>query len=193
MYAWHHDGTPVTGWPRLIPTRDAPFPNWDRRCSPALADLDGDGDLEVGLGLETRVFFWDTAGLAGRAPWPTFQADVARTGALICPTPTIQAVQVFTDGLTATFSAGVEATPPISYLWEFGDGSTLPVLSKAEGLTTGGITSTLPTVTHTYPVYGVYPFTLTVEDVCGTDAWCSHVHLPSPWWRFYLPVVVRNR
>ena len=176
IYAWHSDGTPVEDWPRSIPTRDAPWPDWDRRCSPVLVDVDGDGDLEVGLGVETKVFFWDTPGPFDRAPWPTFQADPARSGAFACLTPTVQAVHVFTDGLSAAFSAEVEASLPVYYLWEFGD----------------GVTSTVPAVTHTYPAYGVYPLTLTVRDHCGTAVWCGHVNLPSPWRQFYLPVVMRD-
>ena len=82
IYAWRCDGTPVTGWPRIIPTRSGSPPFWNRRCSPVLADIDGDGDMEVGLGVETRVFFWDVAGDPDNAPWPTFHGDVARTGVL---------------------------------------------------------------------------------------------------------------
>jgi PKD repeat protein len=41
MYAWHHDGSPVAGWPQT------PGGGWS---SPALADIDGDGDTEVVFG-----------------------------------------------------------------------------------------------------------------------------------------------
>ena len=42
VYAWHHDGTPVAGWPQT--TGDVVD------SSPALGDLDGDGHLEVVVG-----------------------------------------------------------------------------------------------------------------------------------------------
>ena len=42
VYAWHHDGTPVAGWPQT--TGDMVY------GSPALGDLDGDGHLEVVVG-----------------------------------------------------------------------------------------------------------------------------------------------
>ncbi|MBU4305127.1 MAG: VCBS repeat-containing protein [Candidatus Omnitrophica bacterium] len=39
VYAWHHDGTLVSGWPQYM--------EGDSRSTPALADLDGDGYMEV--------------------------------------------------------------------------------------------------------------------------------------------------
>ena len=83
LYAYNHDGTPLLGWPRRIPQRDTPPPQWDRRTTGTLTDLDGDGDLELGIGVEGYVYFWDVAGDASvTVPWPTFQGDMARTGAL---------------------------------------------------------------------------------------------------------------
>lgn len=84
VYAWHTDGTPVSGWPR--PTADL-MPS-----SPALGDLDGDGvlDVVIGCGLDSRpfcktVYGWDGTGnnLPGfpvtvpyAAPYPPVLADV---------------------------------------------------------------------------------------------------------------------
>ena len=42
VYAWHHDGTPVVGWPQA--------PGYVFESSPALGGLDGDGHLEVVVG-----------------------------------------------------------------------------------------------------------------------------------------------
>jgi VCBS repeat protein len=43
VWAWHHDGSLVSGWPVLAG-------NFVERCSPAIGDVDGDGDLEVFIG-----------------------------------------------------------------------------------------------------------------------------------------------
>jgi hypothetical protein len=83
VYALNHDGSLVEGWPRRIPKREVPYPYWDRRASGTLVDLDGDGKLELGLGVERYVYFWDLEGSArDGAPWPTFHGDMQRTGAL---------------------------------------------------------------------------------------------------------------
>lgn len=48
VFAWHHDGSPVDGWPVQFP------PGYLDHCDviepPALGDLDGDGTLEVVVG-----------------------------------------------------------------------------------------------------------------------------------------------
>jgi hypothetical protein len=81
VYAYHDDGSLVDGWPRHIPKRDVPYPYWDRRSSGVLFDADGDGRLELGLGVERYVYLWDLEGCAeGGAPWPAFRGNMQRTG-----------------------------------------------------------------------------------------------------------------
>jgi len=49
VYAWHHDGTVVTGWPASLGQyQGSPFYGW--RATPAIGDVDNDGDSEVFVG-----------------------------------------------------------------------------------------------------------------------------------------------
>jgi hypothetical protein len=62
VYAWHHDGTAVTGWPQATES--------NVHASPALGDLDGDGDLEVVVGsFDGKVYAWHHDGVPVSG-WP---------------------------------------------------------------------------------------------------------------------------
>ena len=65
VYAWHHTGTLVEGWPRLTYHKVS--------ASPALGDLDGDGDLEIIVGSDDEnVWAWHHTGtLVGGWPQKT--------------------------------------------------------------------------------------------------------------------------
>lgn len=73
VQAWHYDGTAVPGWPVIAG-------NFVERCSPAVGDVDGDGDLEVFVGS------WDT-GVAGSGGLYGFD----QTGAPLPGWPVLQA------------------------------------------------------------------------------------------------------
>ncbi|MFZ5918246.1 MAG: hypothetical protein ACOYZ7_14990 [Chloroflexota bacterium] len=51
--------------------------------TPAVGDLDADGDIEVAIGsFDGRVYVWDESGgwRADAAPWPAFHGGAAHTG-----------------------------------------------------------------------------------------------------------------
>lgn len=65
LFAWHHDGAPVAGFPVRIegrrPEEMTRGKGWDEGISsaPALGDIDGDGALEIVLGgMDQRLYAW---------------------------------------------------------------------------------------------------------------------------------------
>jgi hypothetical protein len=62
LWAWHHDGSLVAGWPQAAKA--------DLFSSPSVGDLDGDGDLEVAVGSDdANVYAWHADGKA-LTNWP---------------------------------------------------------------------------------------------------------------------------
>ena len=51
LFAWHHDGSPVPGWPKEM-----------AGTSPAIADLDGDGTLEIIVVSMDELYVFDRFG-----------------------------------------------------------------------------------------------------------------------------------
>jgi hypothetical protein len=77
VYAWHHDGRRVRGFPVRIDARRPPSPERDAAiyASPALAQLDGRGRLDIVVGAaDGKVYAWNGRGkrLAG---WPVEARD----------------------------------------------------------------------------------------------------------------------
>jgi|GEM_PF-699609 len=60
VHAWHHDGAPVAGWP-VSPKNDI---NMDATIfgSPVIADLDGDGVVEVLISMVWDIHVYDVSG-----------------------------------------------------------------------------------------------------------------------------------
>ena len=73
VYAFHHDGSQLMGWPKIV----SKYSN----SSPALADVDLDGDIEILLGTN-GLFIWDLPGAYSThtLEWPHYRHDIARTG-----------------------------------------------------------------------------------------------------------------
>jgi hypothetical protein len=64
VHVYHHDGTPLTGWPvRINYTVDL----FEAFCSPLVTDLEGDGELDVLIGSgsssgHAMIYAWDSSG-----------------------------------------------------------------------------------------------------------------------------------
>ncbi len=75
LYALRANGGAVPGFPLQL---DGPI-----RPAPTLADLDGDGKVEIVYGgWDLRLHVWDLPAVwsPARMPWPTFKGNVQRTG-----------------------------------------------------------------------------------------------------------------
>lgn len=97
VFAWHSDGTAVTGFPvRLDPNfsrpQDRTRANHVKRgftASPVLTDLSGDGKLDITIaGLDQHLYAWDGLGspLTG---FPKLLRDPTQAGAEIINTPAV--------------------------------------------------------------------------------------------------------
>ena len=67
LYLWHHDGTPVAGWPKSLSSNPS--------STPTLADIDDDGFLEVLIGTDGYIYAFNHDGsiLSG---WPKGAGNV---------------------------------------------------------------------------------------------------------------------
>jgi hypothetical protein len=77
VYAWHHDGKRVRGFPVRIDAHRPPSPERDAAiyASPALAQLDGRGKLDIVVGAgDGKVYAWNGRGRRLRG-WPVEARD----------------------------------------------------------------------------------------------------------------------
>lgn len=121
-YAFHHDGTPLTGWPRTVGT-------WTY-AAPTIVDIEGDGDLEVIGGREGTVsapsiqlFAWNANG-STQAGFP-FSSSAGGYGGG-CSGP-VTAADLDGDGQVELFADRSILENGQGFLWGLNhDGSVLP-------------------------------------------------------------------
>ncbi|HEX8651582.1 MAG TPA: Calx-beta domain-containing protein [Pyrinomonadaceae bacterium] len=106
LFAYQLDGSHVAGFPKHAPNNGA-----HPTTSPAVADFDGDGLLELAwVDLENTLYVWDlTAERTAPAPWPMYRHDAALTGASLRAAPPVVPALKFTTTL-ATSPAGLSVT-----------------------------------------------------------------------------------
>jgi len=100
VYAFHHDGTPVAGFP--LSTGDI------INSTVAITDLDSDGDIELIVGSnDDKVHVWDLPNPydSKKIEWGTYHHDVWRTGLYGFVPPSVIYGDVSGDGTVSAYDA----------------------------------------------------------------------------------------
>jgi hypothetical protein len=121
-YILRDDGTVLPGWPVDLGTATPPYP--------ALADVDGNGSVEVVLAFSQTVYVWDAPGpyVENLVPWAYYHLGIDHTGdfRLQDPTHADEAASPLSgawvarpnprvgDGLVFVARRGVRMTDPIT-------------------------------------------------------------------------------
>jgi len=111
--------------------------------NPVVADVDGDGQLEL-IAHNSRLFVWDLPGGAVRADWPMFKRNAARTGAaLAAATLSLDPAAIelgYAPGLDREMWAMLTLNVPgMTYNWQLSANNGSITFPQASG-TAGGTT-----------------------------------------------------
>ncbi|MBN1978918.1 MAG: VCBS repeat-containing protein [Anaerolineae bacterium] len=122
VYAWHHDGAPVGGWPVEPKSRSPFFYDTYVASSPTIADVDGDGGLEIMFAMLHDVHVYNVDG----SPQPLTQLNtyVSANGLLqtrdgcLWSSPTVGDADG--DGnVEIWIGGGDNLDPGVGHLWRF--------------------------------------------------------------------------
>jgi hypothetical protein len=120
VYAWHHNGNPVSGWPVT------PVDRWGNdtyvSSSPTIADVDGDGGLEIMFGMVNDVYVYSPDGSPQEldqynVPWSD-DGMLHTWDGLLWGSPTVGDADG--DGKVEIWIGGKNSLDPgVGHLWRF--------------------------------------------------------------------------
>jgi len=120
VYAWHHNGSPVSEWPVT------PVDRWGNdtyvSSSPTIADVDGDGELEIMFAMVNDVYVYNPNGSPQELdqyniPWSDNGMLHTRDG-LLWGSPTVGDADG--DGKVEIWIGGKNSQDPgVGHLWRF--------------------------------------------------------------------------
>jgi hypothetical protein len=128
LHALDRNGLPLAGYPLTLPNEGSGTKR-GLRAAPTLADINGDGLVEILAGSQGGTLYAWTTGVRYQAslmPWPTGRQNIQRTGFVSRTTspvqPTATATRTPTPGTapTATRTAAPTATQPATGSFSFG-------------------------------------------------------------------------
>jgi uncharacterized repeat protein (TIGR01451 family) len=207
------DGSVMAGFPLPISTPGV-------QATPTLADLDGDGDLEILVAtIPGEIFVWDTPApfAPNRLPWPTGRHDLRRSATYTRLGPDLAASRKFAtpvvaqQGETATFTIRVVSDTPIADVIQLTD--TIPAgityvpgtLAATSGVFTytadmlrwSGVLSNVLTADITYDVVVITTATRVISNTVVIDTIANGLlsltgYLYANGYPVYLPVITKN-
>ncbi len=171
IYALDRNGNLLPGFPLSLSEEGSQI-NRGIRAAPTLADIDGDGDVEILAGSWAGTFYvWDlpTTYDPELMPWPTGRQNNWRNGSYDSLTPNLHVTplqltwySVYSNTQPYTQTLSIENYGAGSLDWSI----TTPFTLATLGQTTGTTPSVVPVIlTHPVGITATYKGTITITSV----------------------------